>query len=175
MTSGVRLGRRALGARPTLLVRVAAFVLGAAALLPASAGATVSLGAWIQHSPDDIAGFTTLTGDEATASVTLPFTFTVEGTNFTTLVLSTNGWLEFGANTSGSADFNNTCFPVTNHTNPFLAAYWDDLNPFGTNIRYGTVGTSPSRRSSPTTGRPLLRHRGSDDCASRSSSTKART
>src|SRR5262249_31777356 len=30
-------------------------------------------------------------------------------------------------------------------TNPFLAVYWDDLSPFGTNVRYGTVGTSPNR------------------------------
>src|SRR5512132_746928 len=126
MTSAVRVSGRALGARHAVVVRAAAVAL-AVALLPAWAHATVSLGAWIQHSPDDISGFTTLTGDEATASVTLPFTFTVEGTSYTTLVLSTNGWLEFGTNTSGSADFNNTCLPVSNHTNPFLAAYWDDL------------------------------------------------
>src|SRR5262245_45216615 len=128
---------------------VAAVVVALGALAR-PAPAAVSLGAWIQHSPDDITagnvpGLLTLTGDEATANVTLPFTFTVEGTNYTTLTLSTNGWIEFGTNTSGSADFNNTCFPVTNHTNPFLAAYWDDLNPFGTIIRYGTVGTSPHR------------------------------
>jgi hypothetical protein len=81
------------------------------------------------HSPDDISGFSTLTGDDNTASVTLPFTFTVEGTNYTTLVLSTNGWLEFGSNTSGGANVTNTCLPTANHTNPFLAAYWDDLVP----------------------------------------------
>src|SRR6185503_5779534 len=58
---------------------------------------------------------------------------------------STNGWIEFGANTSGSSDATNSCLPTSTHTNPFLAAYWDDLVPFGTNIRYGTVGTSPNR------------------------------
>jgi hypothetical protein len=113
--------------------------------LGSRAEAAVSLGGVMAHSPDDIGGFSTLTGNDNTVSVTLPFTFTVEGTNFTTIVLSTNGWIEFGANTSGSSDPGNTCMPVSNHTNPFLAAYWDDLNPFGTNIRYGTVGTSPNR------------------------------
>src|SRR6185369_1299399 len=29
--------------------------------------------------------------------------------------------------------------------NPFLAAFWDDLQPEGNNVRYGTVGTSPNR------------------------------
>ena len=105
----------------------------------------VTLAALVEHSPDDIGGFTTLTGDEATANVTLPFSVTIEGTSYSTLTLSTNGWLEFGGNTSGSTDFTNTCLPVSNHTNPFLAAYWDDLNPFGTSVRYGTVGQSPNR------------------------------
>src|SRR5205085_5721122 len=35
--------------------------------------------------------------------------------------------------------------PTSKHTNPFVAAYWDDLQTFGTNIRYGVVGTSPNR------------------------------
>ncbi|MDX2170107.1 MAG: hypothetical protein SF182_23755 [Deltaproteobacteria bacterium] len=110
-----------------------------------AAHAAMSVGGILQHSPDDITGFTTLTGDSNTASVTLPFTFVVEGTGYTTLVLSTNGWIEFGSNTSGSSDPVNDCLPTSKHTNPFLAAYWDDLQTFGTNIRYGTVGTSPNR------------------------------
>jgi hypothetical protein len=105
----------------------------------------VTMAAVTMHSPDDISGFSTLTGDEATANVTLPFSVTLEGTSYSTLTLSTNGWIEFGGNTAGSADFTNGCLPVSNHTNPFLAAYWDDLQPFGTNIRYGTVGTAPNR------------------------------
>jgi hypothetical protein len=114
-------------------------------LAPSAAHAVSSIGGIMAHSPDDISGFTSLTGDDNTVSVTLPFTFTVQGTNYTTIVLSTNGWIEFGANTSGNSDNSNTCLPTADHTNPFLAAYWDDLVPFGTNIRYGTVGTSPNR------------------------------
>src|SRR5262245_16370105 len=110
-------------------------VLGAlvgATARPASA--TVSLAAWIQHSPDDISGFTTLTGDENTATATIPFTVTIEGVGYTTVAISTNGWLEFGGNTQGTAHPANVCLPTSTHTNPFLAAYWDDLNPFGTII-----------------------------------------
>src|SRR5262245_13255963 len=87
--------------------------------------ATSSLAAWQASSPDDLSGFTTLSGNDATANVTLPFTFTVEGTGYTTIAISTNGWIEFGTNTSGSSDPNNTCLPTGSHTNPFLAVYWD--------------------------------------------------
>src|SRR5438045_892487 len=114
-------------------------------LLPGRARADLSVGAWIQHSPDDISGFTTLSGDDGTATATMPFSVTIGGTSYTTIVISTNGWIEFGSNTQGTSDPANASLPTSKHTNPFLAAYWDDLNPFGDNIRYGVVGTSPDR------------------------------
>src|SRR6185295_10461730 len=122
----VRIGSRIdWSAGPARAVALALLATLAAVAVPRTASATVSLGAWIQHSPDDInagnvPGLLTLTGDDATASVTLPFTFTVEGTGFTTLVLSTNGWIEFGSNTSGSSEPGNSCLPTSTHTNPFL-------------------------------------------------------
>ena len=123
----------------------------------------VTMAAVTMSSPDDISGFTTLTGDEATANVSLPFSVTIEGTSYSSLTISTNGWIEFGGNTSGSTDFNNGCLPVSNHTNPFLAAYWDDLNPFGTIIRYGTVGTAPNRTFIADFEEDLFNGEGSDD------------
>ena len=132
--------------RPGLRRRATGPLVALAMLaLAGRARATVSVGAWIAHSPDDISGFTTLSGDDATASATLPFTVTIEGVGYTTVVISTNGWLEFGGNTQGTSDPSNACLPTSKHTNPFLAAYWNDLDTFGTNIRYGTVGTSPNR------------------------------
>ena len=117
------------------------------------AHAAVSLAAWLQHSPDDmnttnIPGMLTLTGNDATATTTsgtLPFNVVIEGTSYSSLTLSTNGWIEFGGNTQGTSDPANDCLPTSRHTNPFLAAYWDDMQTQGTAIRYGTVGTSPDR------------------------------
>src|SRR5262249_34946559 len=40
---------------------------------------------------------------------------------------------------------NNACLPTSQHTNPLIAYYWDDMQTQGTNIRYGTVGTAPGR------------------------------
>ena len=55
--------------RPLLLVLVLLAV-------PCLARADVSLGGWMDYSPDDITGFTSLTGDDATVDVTIPFGFT---------------------------------------------------------------------------------------------------
>src|SRR5437764_7140363 len=118
-------------------------LLGAA--LPGRSWATVSLGAWIAFSPDDISGFTTLSGDSATATPTVPFSVTTAAVTYTTVTISTNGWLEFGGNTQGTTDPTNACLPTSKHTNPFVAFYWDDLQTEGTAIRYGTSGTSPNR------------------------------
>src|ERR1051325_10958531 len=124
---------------------LALVLLVASALTAREARAASSLAAWQASSPDDLSGFTTLSGNDSTANVTLPFTFTIEGTGYTTLAISTNGWIEVGSNTSGGPDPHNPCLPAGNHTNPFLAVYWDDIQTQGTNIRYVTVGASPHR------------------------------
>ncbi len=130
-------------ARLAFIAALAAFAVGVGQVTPA--GAVSSLGGIMAHSPDDIGGFSTLSGDDATVNVTLPFTFQVEGIGYTLVTLSTNGWIEFGGLTGGGTDFSNDCLPTAIHTNPFLAAYWDDLVTFGTNVRYGTVGDAPNR------------------------------
>src|SRR5438105_7083439 len=121
------------------------------ALLPGRVHADLSVGAaLIQYSPDDIntttiPGLLTFSGDNATVNATMPFSVVIGGTSYSTITISTNGWIEFGGNTQGTSDPANAALPTSKHTNPFLAAYWDDLDTFGDNIRYGVVGTSPDR------------------------------
>ena len=63
----VRLARRPVGAllRILILALLLAYVAG-----PGAAGAAVSLGGWMAHSPDDLSGVTTLTGNDATDTST---------------------------------------------------------------------------------------------------------
>ncbi len=100
-----------------------------------------------QHSPDDISGFTTLTGNDATATVALPFSVTLEGTSYNDArdLDQRLARVRRQHRRASQRLRRTTACRSANHTNPFLAAYWDDLKTFGTHIRYGTVGTSPNR------------------------------
>src|SRR5256886_5897614 len=122
-----------------------------AVALPGKALGAVSVGApLIQFSTDDInttniPGLLTFSGDNATVNATMPFSVVISGTSYSLITISTNGWIEFGGNTQGTSDPANEGLPTSKHTTPFPAAYWDDLDTFGDNIRYGVVGTSPDR------------------------------
>src|SRR5439155_2430480 len=132
-------------------IAVLAIATALGALVPARATADMSVGApLIWHSPHDInttniPGLLTLSGNDATVNATMPFSVVIGGTSYSLITISTNGWIEFGGNTQGTSDPANASLPTSKHTNPFLAAYWDDLQTFGDNIRYGVVGTSPDR------------------------------
>src|SRR5690606_1440614 len=65
-----------------------------------------------------------------------------EGVSYSTLVISSNGWLELGAG-PGFSDFSNDCLPTSVHTGPLGAAYWDDL--IASSVRYETLGNAPNR------------------------------
>ena len=100
------------------------------------------------YSPDDIwtdggTSFGELTEDDDIATADLPFAVRVNGTDYTQVSVSTNGFVELGSVTN--SDFTNDCLPSSNHSNPFVAAYWDDLVPQGANVRYGVVGYAPNR------------------------------
>src|SRR5690242_6667426 len=85
------------------------------------ARATMSIGAWMESSPNDLSGFTTLSGNDALATATIPFTVTIEGNPYTTVAISTNGWLEFGGNTclsgcgTANSDPVNATLPTSKH------------------------------------------------------------
>ncbi len=107
-----------------------------------------ALSANMSYSEDDLwghggSGTGTLSGDDVTTNVTMPFSITIEGTSYNTVGISSNGFIEFGG--TSSSDLSNECLPTNDHSSPFLAAYWDDLETEGSDIRYGYVGTAPNR------------------------------
>lgn len=91
-----------------------------------------------------IAGTTnqSITGDDATKTVTLPFTFRFAGTNYTSVKISSNGNVHFS---TASSAYNNVAIPNTARPNAMIAALWDDLNPSGGGIYTTTSGSSPNR------------------------------
>jgi hypothetical protein len=89
---------------------------------------------------EDISATGTLgcSGDDCTATVTLPFSFDFYGTAATTLGFISNGKLGF----PGAIAYANSCTIETNT----IAAFWDDLYPpGGGSLRYQTFGTAPNR------------------------------
>ena len=104
------------------------------------------LAAAMAHSRDDISGFSTLTGDDNIVNYDQPFNVEVDGTNYGRMCICTNGWIELtNATTCPWAQNYNYSLPTSHSSNPIIAAYWDDLEATGSNIRYGTVGSSPHR------------------------------
>lgn len=92
-----------------------------------------------------IAGTTnqSITADDTPKTVTLPFSFTLAGTSYTSVKISPNGNIHFG--TSSSA-YTNVAIPNTGNPNALIAAFWDDLNPGAGGAIYTAVsGTAPNR------------------------------
>ena len=82
-------------------------------------------------------------------AATIPFTFTYDGTGYTGLNISTNGFITLGATAPGATNYT----PISN-----TATYSGAISPFGGDlnslfnilgntgeIRYETVGSSPNR------------------------------
>jgi len=85
----------------------------------------------------------TASGDDAfQAGIPIGFTFTYLGNNFTTLAVSTNGWLSFNAVTSYNAS-NSDLYATATPYNNMVAPWWDDLNT--SSILYQTSGDPGSQ------------------------------
>ncbi|HNT24160.1 MAG TPA: hypothetical protein PKM21_07340, partial [Anaerolineales bacterium] len=92
-----------------------------------------------------IAGTTnaSITSDDGTKTVTLPFNFTFMGTSYSSVKISSNGNAHFG---TASTAYSNVTIPRTTAPNAMIAAFWDDLSPnLGGAVYYGTSGSAPNR------------------------------
>jgi subtilisin family serine protease len=88
---------------------------------------------------------TGLNSDDGSLSVMLPFSFTFYKQAFTSVKISSNGYLVFGG--SAATAYANADIPATAAPNGLVAPYWDDLNASaGGSIWYRTTGTSPNRK-----------------------------
>jgi hypothetical protein len=117
---------------------------------------TWTMSANFSHSPDDWCagcsnvgiqgGATNYTADDATSTITMPFSVTINGIAYNTVSACTNGWIAFGSTTIAS--FSNTALPTSSITStPIIFPYWDDLQDYGTGeyLRWGSVGSSPNQ------------------------------
>jgi hypothetical protein len=65
-----------------------------------------------------------LTGDDQSTAVALPFSFSFSGQSFSTVFVSTNGFVNFLGNES---QVTNTQLPSSSAPNAAIYAFWDDL------------------------------------------------
>lgn len=95
----------------------------------------------------DISATGTDTGiacDDCGAVVPIGFNFNFFGNVYSTIGISSNGYLSFGSNIS---TFSNFSIPSTSSPNNMIAPLWDDLYVFGAkgHIYTQTLGTAPNR------------------------------
>ncbi len=89
-------------------------------------------------------GTVAVTGDDATAAVTIPFNFNYYGTNYTSVNVCTNGFINFG---TPAYDFSPLALPDASAPEGIIALFWHDMDQTaGGTIKYATVGTSPNRQ-----------------------------
>ncbi|MFO0832482.1 MAG: choice-of-anchor X domain-containing protein [Phycisphaerales bacterium] len=83
--------------------------------------------------------------DDCTQTIALPFEFSLYGTTFTSVSVSSNGNLQFDAATP-SDEFLNTPIPTPSGPNNALYPAWDDYDPgAGGGVYVQVTGDSPGR------------------------------
>lgn len=81
--------------------------------------------------------------DDAVANTTIPFTFTFNGTGYTTASVNTNGYITFGGTTSAGTDYT----PISAGTaySSCISAFGRDLISNGAKILAKVSGSTPNR------------------------------
>ncbi|MEM7105954.1 MAG: HYR domain-containing protein, partial [Bacteroidota bacterium] len=94
----------------------------------------------------DSGGTSVSLGDDAFTDVTLPFTFYYFGTAYTSVRISSNGYVRLGG-TGDGLDTTSDAIPNLNAPDNMIAGVWDDLNPTaGGTIGYQTLGSGTNER-----------------------------
>jgi len=84
-------------------------------------------------------------GDDAAVSISLPFTFNLYDTGYTTAQISSNGFLRLGAGAATS--YTNVAIQTIGDPEGFIAPWWNDLNPgLGGTVWSRTLGSAPARQ-----------------------------
>lgn len=85
-----------------------------------------------------------LTGDEALTTIPLPFPFMLYGTSYSTVTVTTNGFLTFDRPVYTSS---NRAIPSTAYPNAGIYPFWDDLVvDSAAGMWTAVLGTAPQRR-----------------------------
>ncbi|NYI07258.1 subtilisin family serine protease [Allostreptomyces psammosilenae] len=85
-----------------------------------------------------------LTGDDVSTPITLPFSVPLYGTTYSRGYVTTNGVLALGATSTTGA---NRALPYTGTPNGALYPFWDDLYvDASAGVYTATLGTAPNRR-----------------------------
>ena len=93
------------------------------------------------YTPVTGTGLTFSSADDASVTITMPFTFNYCGNNYTSLVVNTNGVVTFGTTVSLGNSLASTSYINV------LAPFWDDLSSSSVSghISHYTEGTAPNR------------------------------
>ncbi len=117
---------------------------GTSALSDVVVSPTTTLIYAIPYNPVTVAGGTNgPSGDDASLNATIPFTFRYYGSNFTTVRICTNGFINFGA---ANTDYIPIPLPDATAAAGMVSLFWQDLNAAVGDIKYTTVGTTPNRK-----------------------------
>lgn len=87
-------------------------------------------------------------GDEGVSSaIPIGFSFDFYCNSYSSLFISSNGWLTFSGAYTSDPQYVTGSIPGTLDPNAMIAFAWDDLDPgSGGSIEYFTLGTAPNRR-----------------------------
>ncbi|MEY4607243.1 MAG: hypothetical protein RLY45_2003 [Actinomycetota bacterium] len=109
---------------------------------PTPYACTTTTYSWIDY---NVGGTRRSLTDDAGVAVALPFSFPFYGVSYSTVTVSSNGYIRFG--TADATSFLNTPIPNILEPNNIAAPWWDDINPALSGSMWTIAqGTSPNRR-----------------------------